>query len=236
MFGPPMEETIRRESILNDICSANHMVSRCDITSKFEMKIEIAKVEAIAPMLKKTVSMLAEEVDAGNGYRIALRDHFPWGRPGQEYLIPGLFLTLLNSDDKVVGVIGFRVGLPIYITCIQGTKSKWHGNLVQEAQKATGNSFDELLVRRMFQCAGATLRFKEYELLRGSPKIAFRLPGNEPSQETLKRMSKYVKKSERAGFVYGKVRGHAFVRPRLVSRHSVGAERQCAQKKPALLR
>ena len=228
-----MAETIRREASLDSICSAYGLKNRGHFTTMFREIVKTDKVELAASMLKQAVAMLSEEVDVDKGYRIVLNAHFLYGPPEWDQIIPGLFLTLLNERDKTVGVLGFQVGVPFHITCLQGMKSKWNGSVVLDAHKATGKPFDELLVRRMFQCVGACTRFKDIALLRGSPKIAFEFLGNKPSESTLRRMSKYVNKSQRIGFVYNDTPDYVFVRPRLVSGHAAGTNAQCPQKKLA---
>ena len=228
MLESSTEEQIRRKASLDGICSAYRPMNYGDFTGMFMTAMETDKVELAAPMLKQAVAMLAEETDVGNGYRIVLNAYYLYGPAEYEQAIMGLFLTLLNEAGGQVGVLGFKVGVPFHITCVQGRNGKW-GSEVLDAYNATGKPFYEILAKRMFHCVGASLRFKDCEPLRGNPKIAFEFIG---SENIRRHLSNYISRSKRVGFIYDDARGSAFVRPKFVSGHAdAGVRAPCPQKK-----
>ena len=213
----PSNEYDRRSVLLNWIYPYYDFLPHEVFTYQFKTG-QMGLIEAAAPMLKKAFGLLATKADAGFGYSIEHRNAFIYGSEkwGQAY--EGLYLALVGPEGGQAGVVEFKIGVPFQITCIQGQNSKYSKKAdALEISRATGKPFYEILLKRMFHCVGASVRFHEDSEYRPLPKVEFDLAFNQPSGKILRNISDYVHKGERTAFI-GHPSALSRIRPKFFSK------------------
>lgn len=210
----PVREQNERFMLLTEICSSVEFLNSYHITS-FISKTPLEAVRLSAPMLKNACEHLAQESDAGFGYKIHLSDRFLY----DNYVaFPGLFLVLSHEDKGQVGVMQIQVGIPFIVVGVQGEKGQ--GPL--EFHRKAGRPFYEALLGRLNHCAGANMRFRGVAPLEGMPKVALKIWDGRTPQPIINGLSKYLHKSEAPRFRDFKAGAYA-VRPKFVSPHRAGS-------------
>ena len=177
----------------------------------FSENIDLEKMKISFLMLENACKALGKKTKIGHGYSIELREGF--NHRGNDNVFRGSYLTLINWRKKVVGVLKFKVGVPLEVCGVQGQAESKEPAIYS---RKTGEHFDVTLMKHFIRCVGRNMHFKKGDTLFSTPLATLSLEyrsyliwcneenlknNGEPKTKILNRLAVYIPDEMRMEFL-----------------------------------